>query len=330
MDFPEHPVEPAAAQLAEADLLTGASRETYHELIAQKEHVAEAWEGLGMLDLRGKDNEEARKDFAAAMEAGAKSPECYLEYARLESDNVKAIAALERAIQINPKLGEPYFLMAQRESDAAKRVQDLQTAAKLDPRNVTYWQALGEACLAQHDYPKALQAWKSAEQAATTPGDRARFARLRSEVEQKRLDWEDAERRRKAEEEARETERLKQQARADLRALEAKANLGQSAPTPGEKVVPWWDGPQPSALASGTLKQVDCLGKRLRLTVQGEDGKTVKLLVTDPGQIAIIGGEGQLSLACGTQKSRHVKVGYFPKSNVKLATKGEVATIEFQ
>jgi hypothetical protein len=330
LDFPEHPVEPAAAQLAVADLLIGSSRETYHELIAQKEHVAEAWEGLGMLDLRGKDNEEARKDFAASMEAGAKSPECYLEYARLEPDAPKAIAALDLAIKINPKLGEPHFLMAQREADGAKRVQDLQLAAKLDPRNVGYWQALAEASLGQHDYPKAVQAWKSAEQAATTPGDRARFARLRSEVEQRRLDWEDAERRRKADEEARETERLKEQARADLHALEAKANQGQSLPKPGEKVVPWWDDSKGSTVANGTLKQVDCLGKRLRLTVLDEDGKTLKLLVADPSQVAIIGGDGRMSLACGAQKPRRIRVEYLPKSNAKLATRGEVATIELQ
>ena len=330
MDFPEHPVEPAQAQLALADLLIGSSREQYHELIAQHEHVPEAWEGLGMLDLRGKDNDEARKDFAAAIEAGAKSPESYLEYARLESDNAKAVAALEKAIKINPKLGEAHFLMAQHKTDADERMQQLQQAAKLDPRNVTYWQALAEACLADHDYSKAVQAWKSAEQAATTPGDRARFARLRLDVEQQRLDWEDAERKRKADAEARDLDRLKQQARADLHALEARANQGQSLPA-GEKVVPWWDGPQPSAFANGTLKQVDCLGKGMRLIVQGEDGKSVKLLVPDPSQVAIMGGgAGQIGLACGVQKPRRVKIGYFPKSNAKLATKGEVATIEFQ
>jgi len=329
LDFPERPMDAAAAQLAEADLLTGSSREAYHELIAQKEHVAEAWEGLGMLDLRGKDNDEARRDFAAAMEAGAKSPECYLEYARLEPDNAKAVAALLKAIKINPKLGEPHFLMAQREGDPAKRIQDLELAAKLDPRNVTYWQTLAETCLDQHEYQKAAQAWRSAGQAATTPGDRARFARLLSEVEEHRLDWEDAERKRKAEEEARETERLKQQARAELHALEAKANQGQPALAPGQKVVPWWDGPQPSASASGILKRVDCLGKRLRLTVEGEDGKMVKLLIADPGQVAVLGADNRLSLSCGVQKPRQVKIGYFPKTDAKLATRGEVATIEF-
>src|ERR1039457_2339048 len=331
LDFPERSVEPAAAQLAIADLLLGdRSRAIYRELIAQKTRVAEAWEGLGMLALGDRQTEEARKDFAAAMEAGAKSAECYMEYARLEPDKAKAVAALEHAAKINPKLAEPHFLMAQRETELPKRIQELKLAAKLDARNLAYWQALAEAYLDAHDFPRAAQTWKSAEQAAATPGDRARMQRKRLDVEGQRLDWEDAEKRRKADEEAREIDRLKQQARADLHALEARANQSQSPASPNEKVVPWWDGPKPSGVTRGVLKQVDCLGKRLRLVVQDDDQKTVKLLIPDPAQVAILGGAGELKLSCGAQGSRRVKVEYFPKANAKLSTKGEVATIEFQ
>ena len=330
-DFPERSVEPAQAQLAIADLLLGdPSRTIYRELIAQRERVPEAWEGLGMLALRDQQTGEARKDFAAAMEAGAKSAECYMEYARLEPDSAKALAALDHAVKINPKLAEPHFLMSQRQTEPLKRIQELKLAAKLDARNMAYWQALAEAYLDEHDFPQAAQAWKSAEQAAATPGDRARMTRLRSDVEAQRLDWEDAEKRRKADEDAREIDRLKQQARADLHALESRANQGQSPASANEKVVPWWDGPQPSGVARGTLKQVDCLGKRLRLVVEDDDRKIIKLLVADPAQVAVLGGAGELKLSCGVQGARRVKVEYVPKANANLATKGEVATIEFQ
>ena len=329
-DFPERQVEAAQGQLAVADLLMGeASRVAYRELIAQKEHVAEAWEGLGLMALRDKRNDEARQDFASAMEAGIKSPESYMEYARLEPDREKAKAALERAVKLNPKLAEPYFLIAQRQTELSKRIQYLKMSAKLDPRNLAYWQALAEAFLEDHDYPEAAQAWGSAEQAAATPEDRERMHRERMEVEAKRLEWEDMEKKRKAEEEAREIDRLKQQARERLHAAEVRANQGQTPAAPGEKVVPWWDGPQPTGIARGVLKQVDCLGKRLRLVVLSDDRKTVRLLVEDPGQVAIMGA-AELKLSCGVQKPGHVKIGYFPKTNAKLATQGEVATIEFQ
>jgi hypothetical protein len=55
----------------------------------------------------------------------------------------------------------------------------------------------------------------------------------------------------------------------------------------------------------------------------------VKLLITDPGKIAISGG-GERTLGCGAQKPRRVVIEYFPKANSRLATAGEVATIEFQ
>ncbi len=329
-DFPERSVEPAAARLAIADLLLGDSSEAaYRDLIQQKTRMPEAYEGLGILALRANRKDDARKDFSAAIEAGAKSARCYMEYARLESDSGKAMAALEKAAKMNPKLGEPHFLMAQRETESPKRIQQLKQASKLEPRNTAYWQALAEAYLDAKDFPAAAQAWRSAEQSAASPVERARFHRAWLDVEGQRLDWEASERQRKADEEAREIEKLKTEARADLRALEARANRGQSAPAQNEKVVPWWDGPQPSGVVHGTLKQVDCLGKRFRLVVAADDQKTVKLLVNNPAQIAVLGG-GELTLGCGAQSGRRVKVEYFPKANAKLATAGEVATIEYQ
>ncbi len=161
------------------------------------------------------------------------------------------MAALEHAVQINPKLAEPHFLLAARLPDPLQRIRELKLAATLDARNVEYWQALADAYLAAHDFPHAAQAFKSGEQAASAPGDRARMQRQRLDVEAQRLDWEDAEKKRQADEAAREIDRLKQQARADLHALEAKANQGQSPAAPNEKVVPWSEIPQPSGEVRG-------------------------------------------------------------------------------
>ena len=83
------------------------------------------------------------------------------------------------------------------------------------------------------------------------------------------------------------------------------------------------------ARSRGTLKQVDCLGKQLRLIIVTEDKKTVRLLVPDASQVAIVGG-GEQTLGCGRQTPRRVAIEYFPKANARLTTAGEVATIEFQ
>jgi hypothetical protein len=327
-DFPERIVSNADVRLARADLLAGPqSAAEYQGLIKDDVKVAEAEEGLGLLALRDHHNDEARGHFEAAMAANSPSARCYIEYARLEPDNDKATKALLRAAGINPKLDEPFALMAQRDTDPQRRIMHWKAAAERNPRNASYWQSLADSYLAEHDYSDAAKAWQQGEQAATDPAERDKMRQARLAIEQQRLDYEDAEKRRQAEEDARELAKLKDQALAHVHELEAKYN-GPDA-KPAEKAVPWWNGPQPSGKVEGVLTRVDCLGKQARLVVQGADKKLVRLLVVDPGKIAITGG-GDHSFGCGAQRARRVVIEYFPKPNARLATAGEVATIEFQ
>lgn len=326
-DFHEKPISDTDMRLARADLLAGEqSAAEYLSLLNDHLKVAESQEGLGLLALREHRNDEARGDFAVAIEAGSTSARCYIEYARLESDDEKADKALLRAAGINPKLDEPFAMMAQRDTDPQKRLAHWKAAAERDPRNASYWQALAECYLADHNFTEAAKAWREGEQAATDPAQRERMRQARLSMEGQRLDFEAAEKRRQAEEDAREIEKLKDQARANLHAAEAKYN-GDSKPV--ADAVPWWDGPHPSGRIVGSLKQVDCVGKQARLVVEGDDHKTVKLLVSDPGKI-VIAGTNQAQLGCGVQKARRVTIEYFPKADARLATAGEVATIEFQ
>jgi hypothetical protein len=327
-DFPERQISENDVRLARADLLAGAlSADEYKTLLAAHEKLAEAEEGLGLLALRAGNKDEARRHFAAAADVNSTSARCYIEYAKLEPDNTKAMTALLKAAGINSKLDEPFALMASRDTDPAKRIAHWKAAAERNPRNPTYWKALAEANLAGHNYTEAAKAWKSGEQAAIDPKVREEMRAARMSVEQQRLDYEDAERKRDADEKAREIERLKTEARAELHKSEAKFSdqPAQSA----DKVVPWWDGPKPGGKVSGRLKQVDCLGKQARMVIETEDKKTVKLLVADPGKVAY-SGTGEVTLGCGVQKERRVSVEYVPKVNARLATAGEVATIEFQ
>src|SRR5579864_4328471 len=323
----EKPLLTAEVQLALADLLLdNRSRVAYQALIQQKEKLAEAYEGLAIMALGDKQQEEARRDFAEAINAGTPSPRAYLEYARLEPDNAKALAALEKALKLNPKLAETYALMGRRQTDGAKRIQYLEKAAQLDPRSAARWEEMATACLDEKAFDKAAQAWRNAEQAAATPEEHARYEAARVAIDQQRLDWQEAERQRKAEEQAREIASLKRKAIADLRAAEAKANAG-GGPAP-EKVVPWWEGPKPNGKAAGNLTRVDCLGRQMRLVIEGDDHKLTRLLVLDPSTVAILGG-GEEKLGCGVQKPRRIVVEYFAKHNTKSATVGEVATIQF-
>ena len=232
--------------------------------------------------------------------------------------------SLERAIELEPKLAEPRFLLARREPEAAKRIPLLRASLALDRRNAAAWQALAEAYIETHNFAEAAKAWRGAEQAAATPEERGRMERARVDVERQKLDYEDAEKRRAAEQNARELRKLKEAEIAKLRALEASVNQG----SPREKVEAWWTGPAATGQARGTLKQVDCLGRTARLIIQTGDGKSVRLAVRDASHIAIA-GEKEEALGCGRVKPRRISVEYVPRIDAKLATAGDVVTIEF-
>jgi len=323
----EQPLIMSEVQLALADLLLDdRSRTAYQAMIRQKENLAEAYEGLALMALHDKQQEESRRNFAEAINAGTPSPRAYIEYARIEPDNTKALAALEKALKLNPRLAETYALMGRRQTDNIKRIQYLEKAAQLSPRDAARWEEMAKAALEEKAFDKAAQAWRNAEQAATTPEEQARMADARQAIEQQRLDWQETERKRLAAEHEREIQRLKVGALAELRAAEARANAGKGAAP--EKVEKWWEGPKPDARAAGNLTRVDCIGRQLRLVVESDDHKLTKLLVADPASLAILGASDE-KLACGVQKPRRVVVEYFSKRNARAATVGEVATLQF-
>lgn len=327
-DFQVRPVSDTDARLARADLLAGGlSAQEYQALVRDHEKVAEAEEGLGLLALRDRASDEARKHFAAAIQAGSTSARAHIEYAKLEKDPEKANQALLKAAGINPKLEEPFILMAQRDTEPRRRIMHWKSAVERNPRNTASWKALAECYLAEHNYGDAAKAWKQAEQSAADPKVRAEMLRARIAIEEQRVEYEAEQKRREKDEAAREIEALKEKARAEVHSLEAKANAGGSKSD--SPAVAWWDGPKASGKATGTLQQIDCLGSRARLTVHTAEGKTAKLLIVDPGKIAISGG-GDLTLGCGAQKARRVSIEYVPKVDTKLGTAGEVATIEFR
>jgi tetratricopeptide (TPR) repeat protein len=296
-------------------------------MIQEKADVPEAYEGLGLLSLAAGDRKQAHEMFSKAIEAGLQAPRAFIEFARLEPDDAKAVSAIQSALKLAPRLAEPHALRAEREPDPRKKVHWLKQATANDPRKATYWEALAKAALDAKEFTEAGKAWRGAEQAAIEPADRDRYHQAWLAVEEQRLNWEAAERKREADEKEREIRALKDAALAEVRALEARTNEGKGANnTP---VVPWWDGPKAEGRAQGTLKQVDCLGGRFRLVIQAANGKLTRLLIADPGQVSVEGG-GELALSCGVQKpARRIVVQYHPKSDAKLATAGEVATVQF-
>jgi hypothetical protein len=335
-DFQSLPLAGGADRLALADLIfadparPAEARAAYQAILKTTPDSPEALEGLGLVALRERQTGEARELLSQAVATPGAGARAQLEYARMETDRDKALVALERAAKLNPRWALPLFELAQREPAPGRRISLLAAAAKLDSRNVGYWRALAETQDADNQFSEAAKSWTAAELAATSPVEREQIRATRVAAEERRRQEQAATKRREADEKGRELQMLKQEAEARVQAFIDKANR-ENPPLPPSsgKVEEWWDGPRPDGKLQGLLRQVDCIGKQARLIVESREGKLVRLLVRDPGQIVILSG-GEKAFGCGVQKPpRNIIVEYFTKPDAKLGTAGEAAVIEF-
>jgi hypothetical protein len=327
-DFDIHQLDPDVADLELADLLTPQSEAIYQRLVAKNVRLVACYEGLALIALRRNDSAAAGGFLNKAIAAGSQNADILIRYARMEKDAQKSREALAKAVQADPNSSEAHHEYGARLA-GPEQIKEYQAAAKLAPQNMGYQVDLANAYLAAKQYALAARAWTAAENAATNDADREKMIQARLAIETQRLDAEEAERKRQQEEERRDVERVKAEAIARIRAAEAKAN--SAAPldsATASKAVPWWDGPKAPNRVEGTLRQVDCLGSRLRLTILTKEKKTVRLLIADVSNIAVKGEP--VSFSCGVQKPRQITVDYLPKADAKLGTSGEVAGIDLQ
>jgi hypothetical protein len=232
------------------------------------------------------------------------------------------------AAKANPKWGEPHERLASIESDQAARLKELKTAATLEPRNPAYWQALAEAQTLANLYSDADRSWASAMKAAPNEAERARIHQVRLDLDERRADYEAAEKRRIAAEQAAELQRIKNSAAAEVHAAEDAANKKLGGMRPGEKPVDWWEDPAGEKLA-GTLSRVDCLNSgAMRLTIRMDAGHSIKLLVRDPNHLSV--KTDGVKFVCGLQRTpRKIRVVYEAKVDARLDTVGDVAMVDF-
>lgn len=319
-------------RIAQADLLlaTGHAAEAGAAYKALQGPVGQ--EGLALMDLDNDKNKQARAELQDAIDGGSTSARAWLELGRLNSDEID----FKKATELNPRWAEPYFQRA--DIDPAvdkehleKRAVLLKKAVSLEPRNIDYWTALAKNDVAANDFTEAQKAWGGAEHAATSDEERERIHQLRLSLQENRFDAEAAERKRLADEREADIQRVKSQSDAAIHAAEdqARKRLNPNGAPPPKPDTWYHAGDEAGASVQGVFQRLDCLeGKLARLVIQAADGKTVQLLVADPSQIDMGGGEQALS--CGPQKNpRQVLVHYNAKPDAKLHTAGVATAIEF-
>lgn len=239
------------------------------------------------------------------------------------------LTSLELAIKANPRWAEPHFKLAELEKDPAIKIKELKTAATLDPRNAPYWRALAEAQAAANLYDDAAKSWALAEKAAVDEAERARIHLARLALNGARADFTEAEKKRRAEEAARDLERVKAAAAAEVHAAEAAANARLNEGRPAYKAPEaWWDAPGGQKL-EGKLTRVDCLNGPLRLTIVNDKGAAVKVAVRDLNNLTV-NGSNEAKFACGVARTtRKIRLTYEAKPDAKLGTLGDVLVVEF-
>ena len=309
-DLTVKPLDAGDIQLAMADLLNAGSKAAYERMLGDKKHFADANEGLAMLALRDHDEASALKYLTSATDAGTINPAAWVAYAKLEPDRPRSNDALEHALELDPKLAEAHFLLGDRKHN----LDELKKATTLNPRRWDYWNSLGDVYLDNNQFPEAAKAYRAAEQAAGEPADKERMRKAWARIETEKLDYQDSEKHRTTDEQLQELQRLKDKARADLHASEARVNQRQGGAKPGQ-VISWEEAGLPVSL-DGALRQVDCLGADTRVVIEGPNKKMFQLSLKNRGK-----------LACGKQDGRFVSVEYTPKPDAKLGTAGEVASI---
>jgi tetratricopeptide (TPR) repeat protein len=305
-------IEPASrldsgAMLADVLAFTGkkeAAKEAYERLAKDYPTSWEVEAGRAELAWRSKDLEEARKHFARAAELGSTNPRLYFDFARVlggtPEKEIAAIPLLKKAVEMDPDYQEAHHYLA--------------------------------FCLLQDgEYQEAINHFGKVKN--VKPEQASAFYHGIAYGEYHLEKWDEA---RKAAELARKYARKPQEIGAAedmLRTLseEKESRVAPAAPNRNaERFVPAAPSVPSKPSVLGRLRQVDCLGKIVRLQVTAGDNQ-ILLAIMDPGRVAIKGSPtGDVNLACGPQKGKLVVVEYDSRQDAKLGTVGDVLSIEFQ
>jgi hypothetical protein len=235
--------------------------------------------------------------------------------------------ALELAIKANPRWGEPHYRIADLVTEPGRELKELKTATELEPRNVHYWQALAEAQRAANQFTEADKSWAAAMKAAPNEAERNRLKQVRLDQDERRAAYEAAEKKRISEEQARDLQRVKDSAAAEVKAAQDATNKKLGALKSDQKPVEWWENPSGEKV-SGALARVDCLNGPIRLTINIDGGGAIRLLIRDPDHLSVPGGPAKFG--CGVQRPpRKIKVVYNLKADAKMDTVGDVAFVDF-
>ena len=316
------PATPLESGMVLADLLalTGKqepAKEAYGKLAKEYSNNWEVEAGLAELAWTGKNPEEARRHFARAAELGSTNPRVYFDYAMVLLElGEGAIAPLKKAVDLDPEYQDAQRYLAY------SLLRDRQYQQAMDHFGKVKHIKAEQACAFYHGIAYAefhLEKFDDARKAAELAKKYARNLEETAAAEDiLRVLDQAKERRATAASQAVVPDAVPDSGPVEQRATENPKQLVRRSDRP------------PSARVLGTLLQIDCLGKVIRLRVSSGQ-KLVLLAIRDRGSVVIKGSQtGTVDLTCGPQRPKLVTVEYESRKDAGLGTIGDVRSIEFQ
>ena len=288
--------------LANTRAKAGAARELYGRLSRENPKDWQVEQGLARLSLREGNRADAATHYARAAELGSTNGKMYLDYGRLlraEGKHAEAVAVLKRATEIDPEnrdtrleLGYAYII----DNQQAEALAQFQLVKKVSAEQAfSYFHALAYAYYRLERRDEAKQPRRPA---ATTPRPRTR---LRGSISWWRRST------------------MFRTTRRSAAIIRTPASSDQPPPRLRRRAG--------TAVAEGTLKQIDCLDGKIRMRI-GVGADTMAFALLDLSSIETKGG-ATLEFACGPQKPRKIRIEYEAKEAAMPGTIGVARSIEF-
>lgn len=262
-------------------------------------------EGLARLSLREHKTGEALAHYARAAGLGSPEPKMYLVYGRLlraADKSAEAVPVLKRATELDPnyldarlELGYAYVVA----DDPAAALEQFELVKSVPPEQAFgYFHTLAYTLYRLDRRTEAKIAAAACRSYAKTPEQIDRLNHL--------------------------TETLNYEPKAP-------ATREDHPTSPAHEPEPAILPPKPAEdllAADGTLRQIDCLGGKIRMWI-AVGGQPRSFALLDPGAVDVNDGRGPLNFTCGPQHPRRIRIAYDGKAHVMPGTVGVIRKIEF-
>ena len=309
-----------------ADLLantekTEGARAMYARVASENPEAPGPYEGLGYLEYRLGDKDQARVHFGRAFELGSKSPRMLQHYAGLqrEAGDERIGLTLFRAVMASPENVKTRLALGSHLLQKGSYVQA--TAILEQVRNAneeqerTALSMLAYARLKLNHRKRGLQAARQLLELARTPEQIDHAQNLLAHLDREPAD-------------VGEGRPVPQNAARDGSGDgEVRSIPDQTPVSPRETENVKLR--EKSSMVAGSFVWLGCRGGQARMDLAvGEE--TVSLLIDNGKHVEVIGSDAaSMDLRCGEQESRSVVVGFLPVENTESGTQGIVRTIEF-